>query len=132
MSKTNLGFNNKNFDEESSDDSITGMENPEEPLFYMFPESSDEEDGKKEEKDDETDERYVSVYQVTFPTVAFDDRGMVKSDSDGNLIEVSIEEKNKMKDMEIVKLYTIDINTAFHHKKTLLENVNKEQAQQKP
>ena len=48
MSKTNLGFNNKNFDEESSDDSITGMENPEEPLFYMFPESSDEEDGKKE------------------------------------------------------------------------------------
>jgi len=48
MSKTNLGFNNKNYDEESSDDSITGMENPEEPLFYMFPESSDEEDTKKE------------------------------------------------------------------------------------
>ena len=48
MSKTNLGFNNKIFDEESSDDSISGMENPEEPLFYMFPESSDEEDGKKE------------------------------------------------------------------------------------
>ena len=48
MSKTNLGFNNKNYDEESSDDSITGMENPEEPLFYMFPESSDEEDDKKE------------------------------------------------------------------------------------
>lgn len=29
--------------------------------------------------------------------------------------------------MEIVKLYTIDINTAFHHKKTLLENVNEKQ-----
>ena len=33
----------------------------------------------------------------------------------------------KMKDMEIVKLYTIDINTAFHHKKVLLENVNESQ-----
>ena len=32
-----------------------------------------------------------------------------------------------MKDMEIVKLYTIDINTAFHHKKALLENVNESQ-----
>ena len=40
--------NNKNFEEESSDDSITGMENPEEPLFYMFPESSKEEDPKRE------------------------------------------------------------------------------------
>ena len=29
--------------------------------------------------------------------------------------------------MEIVKLYTIDINTAFHHKKTLLEKVNESQ-----
>ena len=32
-----------------------------------------------------------------------------------------------MKGMEIVKLYTIDINTAFHHKKVLLENVNESQ-----
>ena len=48
MSKLNQAFNNKNFEEESSDDSITGMENPEEPLFYMFPESSDEEDDTKE------------------------------------------------------------------------------------
>ena len=48
MSKKNPGFNNKNYEEESSDDSITGMENPEEPLFYMFPESSDEEDETKE------------------------------------------------------------------------------------
>lgn len=29
--------------------------------------------------------------------------------------------------MEIVKLYTIDINTAFHHKKTLLEKINDQQ-----
>ena len=49
MSQPNIGFNNnKNFEEESSDDSITGMENPEEPLFYMFPESSDEEDPNRE------------------------------------------------------------------------------------
>jgi hypothetical protein len=48
MSKLNPGFKNKNFEEESSDDSITGLENPEEPLFYMFPESSDEEDENKE------------------------------------------------------------------------------------
>jgi hypothetical protein len=48
MSKKNIGINNKNFEEESSDDSITGMENPEEPLFYMFPDSSDEEGEKKE------------------------------------------------------------------------------------
>ena len=32
-----------------------------------------------------------------------------------------------MKGMEIVKLYTIDINTALHHKKALLENVNESQ-----
>ena len=29
--------------------------------------------------------------------------------------------------MEIIKLYTIDINTAFHHKRTLLEKVNEQQ-----
>ena len=29
--------------------------------------------------------------------------------------------------MEIVKLYTIDINTAFHHKRTLLEKANDSQ-----
>ena len=29
--------------------------------------------------------------------------------------------------METIKLYTIDINTAFHHKKTLLEKVNDQQ-----
>ena len=52
MSKTNSIFNNKNFDEESSDDSASGLENPEEPIFYMFPESSDEEEeeGEKKEK----------------------------------------------------------------------------------
>ena len=46
--------NNKNFEEESSDDSISGMDNPEQPLFYMFPESSDEE--SKNESDEEIKE----------------------------------------------------------------------------
>ena len=32
-----------------------------------------------------------------------------------------------MKGMEIVKLYTIDINTAFHHKKALLEKISDSQ-----
>ena len=51
MSKHISLFNNKNFEEESSDDSISGMDKPEQPLFYMFPESSDEED-KQESKED--------------------------------------------------------------------------------
>ena len=51
MSKSIPLFNNKNFEEESSDDSISGMDKPEQPLFYMFPESSDEED-KQESKED--------------------------------------------------------------------------------
>ena len=50
MSKTIPLFNNKNFEEESSDDSISGMDKPEQPLFYMFPESSDED---KESNEDE-------------------------------------------------------------------------------
>ena len=54
MSKHIPLFNNKNFEEESSDDSISGMDKPEQPLFYMFPESSDEED--KQESKEETNE----------------------------------------------------------------------------
>ena len=77
---------------------LADIENIYEMIIFADEYTVPEEDGKKEEKDDEADERYVSVYQVTFPTVAFDDQGMVKSDSDGNLIEVSIEEKNKMKE----------------------------------
>ena len=46
--------NNKNFEEESSDDSISGMDKPEQPLFYMFPESSDEDN--KNESNEENEE----------------------------------------------------------------------------
>ena len=46
-------FNNKNFEEESSDDSISGMDKPEQPLFYMFPESSDEENKSKNESNED-------------------------------------------------------------------------------
>ena len=46
MSKQNSKFNNKNFEEESSDDSISGLDKPEQPLFYMFPESSEDENQK--------------------------------------------------------------------------------------
>ena len=55
MSKPITLFNMKNYEEESSDDSISGMEKPEQPLFYMFPESSDEEN-KDESNDEENNE----------------------------------------------------------------------------
>lgn len=54
MSKPISLFNNKNFEEESSDDSISGMDKPEQPLFYMFPESSDEDN--KNESNEENEE----------------------------------------------------------------------------
>ena len=53
MSKP-ISLSKKNFEEESSDDSISGMDKPEQPLFYMFPESSDEEN--KNESDEEPKE----------------------------------------------------------------------------
>ena len=55
MSKPISLYNNKNFEEESSDDSISGMDNPEQPLFYMFPESSEEEE--ENESDEEKKEK---------------------------------------------------------------------------
>ena len=54
MSKSGPLFNNKNYEEESSDDSISGMDKPEQPLFYMFPESSDDEN--KNESGEEINE----------------------------------------------------------------------------
>ena len=54
MSKSVPLFNNKNYEEESSDDSISGMDKPEQPLFYMFPESSDDEN--KNESGEEINE----------------------------------------------------------------------------
>lgn len=37
-------------------------------------------------------ERYVKVYQVTFPTVQLDEDGMVQSDTEGNLKKISVTE----------------------------------------
>ena len=51
MSKPISLYNNKNFEEESSDDSISGLDNPEQPLFYMFPESSEDEDQNESEEE---------------------------------------------------------------------------------
>jgi len=64
MSKQISLFNNKNFEEESSDDSISGMDKPEQPLFYMFPESSDEED--KKESDEEINEKNNKIEKNYF------------------------------------------------------------------
>ena len=59
MSKSIPLFNNKNFEEESSDDSISGLDKPEQPLFYMFPESSDEEN--KNESAEEINENEKTI-----------------------------------------------------------------------
>ena len=59
MSKSIPLFNNKNFEEESSDDSISGLDKPEQPIFYMFPESSDEEN--KNESGEEIEENEKTI-----------------------------------------------------------------------
>ena len=56
MSKP-ISLSNKNFEEESSDDSISGMDKPEQPLFYMFPESSDEENKNESDEEIKEDEK---------------------------------------------------------------------------
>ena len=55
MSKLNNPLlTNKNYEDESSDDSISRINKPEQPIFYMFPESSDEDEkNSSEEKDNE-------------------------------------------------------------------------------
>ena len=46
---------------------------------------------------DVSDDRYIRVFQVTFPTVVLDDSGMVKSNKDGELIRISVGEMEQMK-----------------------------------
>ncbi len=50
--------------------------------------------GENETEDEEepNSERYVKVFQVTFPTVALDEEGMVQSDNDGSLKQLSTAE----------------------------------------
>lgn len=45
-------------------------------------------DGSNDE-DDGQQERYIRVYQVTFRTAEVDEDGLVKSDQDGNVIQIS-------------------------------------------
>ena len=45
----------------------------------------------------EDTDRYIRVFQITFPTVIYDENGMLQTDNDGQLIRVSSEEMDNMK-----------------------------------
>ncbi|MBR1597834.1 MAG: peptidyl-prolyl cis-trans isomerase [Lachnospiraceae bacterium] len=45
----------------------------------------------------DSSDRYVRVFQVTFPTAVFDESGIVKTDKNGEIITVSNDEKEQMK-----------------------------------
>lgn len=51
-----------------------------------------EKEGESLESSSDEEDRYIKVYQVTFPTVELDDDGMVQSDADGNLKKLSATE----------------------------------------
>ena len=51
-----------------------------------------EKEGESLESSSGEEDRYIKVYQVTFPTVELDDDGMVQSDADGNLKKLSATE----------------------------------------
>lgn len=88
---------------------------------YLENLSKDEESAEVTENETE---RYVKMYQVTFPTVELDENGMVVSDAEGNLKKVSATEISNIKQvaMEFAKsaqqgedmeqlLKTCDVNT---------------------
>lgn len=50
------------------------------------------EDSSELEEESDLSERYIKVYQVTFPTVELDDNGMVRTDAEGNLKKLSMSE----------------------------------------
>ena len=62
-------------------------------LGEKYIKSLSEEAGEEENQKD----RYIKVYQVTFPTVAFDEDGMVLSNQDGTIQELPDSEKKEMK-----------------------------------
>lgn len=53
----------------------------------------------KVELEEEEEIRYVEVYQVLFPTVEFDEDGMVRTNQDGTLVMVSAGEASEMKEL---------------------------------
>jgi len=67
--------------------------------LYVDSLSTTENDLDDSEKDGEhiSDERYVKVYQVTFPTVELDANGMVRTDAEGNLITIPSSQMSAMK-----------------------------------
>lgn len=60
-------------------------------------EESNEDEIADEASDGEDLDRYIRVFQVTFPTVVYDENGMLQTDSDGQLIRVSSEEMDNMR-----------------------------------
>ena len=141
MSKTNSGNNNnKNFDEESSDDSITGMENPEEPLFYMFPESGDEEDEKyfkknlknvsrksilskidlltkfhkkSENKQAHSKIGWHTVYELFFEKLFFIDKEIKEKGAFINLKEIEVRIRRELGHMSQIKKGETQKNSSF-------------------
>lgn len=84
--------------------------------IYLETLSSNEKNTSKEEANDEDKEsskdnasskknditaRYVKVYQVLFPTVELDESGMVRTDADGKLKQVSASEATSKKEEAI-------------------------------
>ena len=63
MSKLNNPLlTNKNYEDESSDDSISRINKPEQPIFYMFPESSDEDEKNSSEENDNENKDDKKLY----------------------------------------------------------------------
>lgn len=69
-------------------------------LGDSYLESLAEGDRKEEEEPDSREpDRYLRVYQVTFPVVSLDADGMVQSDADGSLIKLPEEDCAQMKEL---------------------------------
>ena len=62
-------------------------------------ENSEESSGNSEENDKKAqgDDRYIRVFQITFPTVIYDESGMIKTDKDGQVLKVSSDEIESMR-----------------------------------
>lgn len=68
---------------------------------YMASLNDDEKETNNDNADtaeNDSDTRYINVYQVTFLTALLDDDNMVQADSDGNVLKISSEEISEMKE----------------------------------
>lgn len=73
----------------------TGEDNVDSDMVKDAGEDSD--DSVKESDGLHVEDRYVKVFQVTFPTVVYDASGMIMTDREGELIRVSSGEMEEMK-----------------------------------